>query len=335
MNVAKRGAQMAPQSISPEQDLGEPPMLPGGFEAEIPSMLSDLSRVRIADHALFVDAIGEDRKAWNYSFPFIYLNGCTGRKWIYLFEQVAGSIILYDLRKRDRGPELSLVLPPFPLTDEALKRAEERTRAFNFSGRWRIRSVQESDVRLLAERNLTISFKESEYIYDTAAVLAAEGPEFSRLRAAVSRARRHGAVQTRVYTAEDQPACQVIVEKWKRRLQEAGMRPDGYRSTTHCLAVAGYFPPSLLSGHVVEVDGQIHGFGFAGAINQSCGNLFAGMTDNRFRGLPSLLRVSVMGEFAHLGRFNDATDSGRDGLREQKQQFRPVEMHDIYQARSS
>lgn len=296
-------------------------------------MLSDLSAVRIEDHALFVDAIGADRKAWNYAFAFIYLNGVTGRNWVYLFETVGDSIILYELRQKRRGLELSLVLPPFPLTDEALSRAKERVRAFNGGRECRIRSVQESDAPLLAERDFTVTFKESEYIYDTAAVLAAEGPEFSRVRAAVARARRHGVVETRVYTAEDQPACQAIVDKWKERLKQAGMRADGYRSTIHCLAIAERFPPSLLSGQVVEVDGEIHGFGFAGAINQNCGSLFAGMTDNQLRGLPSLLRVSVMADFAHLRRFNDATDSGRPGLREQKQQFRPIEMHDIYEAR--
>lgn len=302
--------------------------------SEIPPMLSDLSPVRLEDHPLFGAAIGPDRKAWNYSFAFIYLNGFTGRNWVYLFEQVGESILLYELRESRNGPRLNLVLPPFPLTDEALSRAAERAHAFNGSARWRIRTVQESDALLLARRGFTITFKEREYLYDTSAVLAAEGPEFSRLRAAVSRARRHGEVRTRAYAAEDRPACQAILDAWKNRLRDAGIRADGYRSTTQCLAVAERFPPALLSGQVVEVDGEIHGFGFAGAINETCGNLFAGVTDNRFRGLPMLLRVSVMAEFAHLDRFNDATDSGRPGLREQKQQFRPVEMHYIYQARA-
>jgi hypothetical protein len=194
--------------------------------------------------------------------------------------------------------------------------------------------VQESDVPWLAARNLSLRHKESEYIFDRAAVIAAEGPEFYRLRKELSLARRHGEVRTRPYTAHDRPACQAILDQWKERMTAAGIRPDGYRSTAHCLAVAHRFPASLLSGQVIEVDGSIHGFGFAGPTNQVYGNLFIGMTDNNFRGLHSLLGVSLMAEFEHLSRFNDATDSGRPGLREMKQRFRPVEMHQIYEARA-
>lgn len=302
---------------------------------DIPESLRDLRPVGIEDHAIFQAAVPADRKAWTYYFPFIHLYGATGRRWIYLYEQAAGSIILYELRDRRRGLELSLVVPPLPLTDEALRHAEERVRGFNAGRRWGIQVVQESDALLLARRGLTITYQASEYIYDRAAALAAEGPTFARLRKELSRARKQGVVETRAFTPEDRPACQAILEAWKRRLAEADIRPDGYRSTSHCLAVADQFPPALLSGLVVEVDGQIHGFAFAGRMNEVYGNLYVGMTDNEFRGLPTLLAVELMAGFEELSYFNDATDNGRPGLREQKQQFRPVEMHHIYRARAA
>jgi hypothetical protein len=301
----------------------------------IPSLCSDLSPVRVEHAGLFAEATHADRKGWSYYFPHTYLNGITGRNWIYLFEQVAGSVLLYDLRERRHGLELSLVVPPFPFTDEAMRQAEERLRAFNGPRGWRIRSVQESDALMLARRNLSITFKESEYIFDRAAVLAAEGSEFRSLRQELSRARNAGKVETRPYAIGDLPACRAILQQWKERLTENGMRANGYRCTVKCLELADSFAMPLLCGKVVEVDGEVRGFGFSGRLNEIYGCNFICITDTSFRGLPQILRVSLMTEFPELPYFNDATDSDRPGLRELKLRFRPVEMHHVYQADSN
>lgn len=302
---------------------------------DIPSLCHDLSPVRVEHAGLFAAATHADRKGWIYFFPDLYMNGITGRNWVYLFEQIAGSILVYDLRERRHGVELSLVMPPFPFTDEAMRHAEERMRAFNGPRGWRIRYVQESDALMLVRRGLSISFKQSEYIFDRAAVLAAEGPEFRSLRQELSRARNAGEVATRPYTIGDHPACRAILQQWRDRLVENGMRANGYRSTARCLEVADSFPMPLLCGKVVEVDGEVRGFGFSGRLNETYGCNYICITDTNFRGLPQILRVSLMAEFPELPYFNDSNDAGRPGLREQKLRFRPVEMHHVYQAESN
>jgi hypothetical protein len=60
---------------------------------------------------------------------------------------------------------------------------------------------------------------------------------------------------------------------------------------------------------------------------------FICITDNNFRGLPHLLRYRLMEGFPDLTFFNESTDSGRQGLRELKQRFRPIEMHGLFGAR--
>lgn len=298
---------------------------------QIPSSCQDLSPVRLKDALLFQEAIEEDRKAWNYYFPFIYINGFTGRAWIYLYEQVAGSILLYELRDRNVGLELSLVLPPFPQSDEALRHAEQRLRAFNGPRGWRIRWVQESDALMLARRNLAIVYKESEYIYDRAAVLAAEGPEYSGLRAKLSRARRAGAV-TRPWTPEDQPACLAILDAWKERLHSMGIRADGYRCSAETIKIAKQFPAWLLCGRVIEVEDEVRAFAFGGPINRTYGCIFITIADNQFQGHAQLLRTDLMSEFPHLTYFNDQSDTKRPGVRDLKERFRPVEMNHMYEA---
>lgn len=319
----------------------EPPILPPGSThtkfgvhvLDIPPLCSDLSPISFEHHALFESATDADRKAYQYYFPFIYLNGMTGRNWIYLFEQVGDSVLLYELRNRRMGLELNLVAPPFPFTDVALRHAEERMRVFNGPRGWRIRVVQENDALMLARRNLSITFRESEYIYDRAAVLAAEGPEFSALRAKLSRARRAGSV-TRRYTAADQLACLGILEGWKERLKAEGMRADGYRYTAKCLEIAEQIPASLMCGQVIEVEGQVHAFAFGGPVNRMYGALYITIADNQYQGHAQLLRTGLMSAFPDLAYFNDTVDSGRPGLRDLKLRFRPVEMLNMYEAHS-
>jgi len=126
-------------------------------------------------------------------------------------------------------------------------------------------------------------------------VLAAEGPEFSPLRAKLSRAQRGGAL-TRPYTPEDQPACLAILDGWRERLQSKGIRADGYRCDAAGLKLADQFPASSLCGRVIEVDGQVRAFAFGGPINRMYGCIFITMTDNQFQGHAQLLRTDLMSE---------------------------------------
>ena len=102
-----------------------------------------------------------------------------------------------------------------------------------------------------------------------------------------------------------------------------------------CLERADWFAAPWLCGKVAEVDGVVRGFAFSGKLNEIYGCNFICITDTNLRGLPQVLRVALMSEFDDLTRFNDATDSGRPGLRDFKQGILPVEMHHVYRASSA
>lgn len=298
-----------------------------------PTELTELSGIKIEDADLFRDAAQEAGvKSYMHYFPMLYYYG-QDKTHTLLWERQGGSILVYLLRRRSSGTIFNLFLPPFPFDPVALRHALQRVREWRGDRSGRIIWVQQQEAILVAREGLEISFKEDEFILDRGAVMALEGPGFRSLRQELARVRKPRLVETRPYTAADQPACLVLVEDWKERLHAMGMRADGYRHTVRCLAGAEHFPRSLLHGLVAEVDGEVRGFAFSGPITQTHGCNFLRISDPNHRGLTHLLGYRTMAEFPELIYFNDSTDSGRAGLRELKQRFRPVEMHGLFGAR--
>jgi hypothetical protein len=295
--------------------------------------LADLTPVEPEDADVFLAAAENARvKSWFYYFPRLHFYG-RFRAHMLRWERQAGSVLVYQVRRRKVGSRMNLYLPPFPFDPAALRHALQRMRDFNGDRSGRILFVQEDEALPIAREGLQIFFKMEEFIFDRAAVMSLEGSGFRSLRQELSRALKPGLVETRPYAAADQPACLALVETWRERLIANGMKPTAYSHTVACLAAAERFPPSLLNGLVVEVNGEVRGFAFSGPLTPTLGCNYLCITDTSFRGLPHLLRYRLMAEFSDLIHFNDSTDSGRPGLRELKQRFRPVEMHGLYGAR--
>jgi hypothetical protein len=300
--------------------------------AEMAIELADLASVEAKDADAFLAAAEHARvKAAFYYFPRLQFYGEKAHR--LRWERHAGSILVYQVRRREVGSRMNLYFPPLPFDPAALRHALQRMRDFNGNRSGRIIFVQEGDALRVAREGLEISHKWEEFIFDRAAVMAREGSGFKRLRQELSSALRQGLVETRPYTSADQAACLALVEGWRERLIANGMQVEGYGNTVACLRAAARFLPSLLDGLVVEVDGAVRGFAFAGPITSTMGCTFLCITDLGFQGLPYLLRHRLMAGFPDLIHFNDAHDAGRPGLRELKQRFRPVEMHGVFSAR--
>jgi hypothetical protein len=294
--------------------------------------LADLASVEAKDSDAFLAAAEHARvKSWFYYFPRLHFYGQSRGHRLH-WERHAGSILVYQVSRPKAGLQMNLYHPPFPFDPAALRHALQRMRDFNGDRSGRILFVQESEAPRIAREGLKISFKREEFILDRAAVMALEGPGFYRLRQELKSALKHGLVETRPYTAADQSTCLALVEAWRKRLIADGIKPAAY-SMVACLAAAERFPPSLLKGLVVEVNGEVRGFAFSGPITPTMGCNYLRITDTSFRGLAYLLSYRLMAEFPDLIHFNDGSDSGRPGLRELKQRFRPVEMHALFRTR--
>jgi hypothetical protein len=294
--------------------------------------LADLASIEAGDADTFLAAAEHARvKAGCYYFPRLHFWKTSTR--MLRWERHAGSILVYQVRQRKGGSRMDLYFPPLPFDPAALQHALQRMRDFNNDRSGRIVFVQESDALRIAREGFAISYRREEYIFNRAAVMALEGAGFSKLRKELSAALRQGLVETRPYTAADQPACLALTDAWRERLIANDMESGtSYRFTIACLTAGDVFPPSLLKGLVVEVDGQVRGFAFSGRLTSTLGYNFIGISDVQFRGLAYLLTFRLMAEFPNLIHFNDGSDNGRPGLREVKQRFRPVETLGIFSA---
>jgi hypothetical protein len=302
--------------------------------AERTVALADLASIEVEDADTFLAAAEHARaKSYFHYFPRLHFHG-RSRTRMLRWERHAGSVLVYEVRRRKVGLQMNLYLPPFPFEPAALRHARQRMRDFNGDRSGRIMFVEEGEALRIARAGFEISLKWEEFIYDRATVMALGGAGFKKLRQELSRALKSGPVETRPYTMADQSTCLALAGAWRERLNASGMKVGtSYSHTVACLTAAERFPPSLLKGLVVEVDGEVRGFAFSGPITSTSGCNYLGITDHSFRGFPSLLCYRLMAAFPDLSRFNDSHDAGRPGLRETKQRFRPVEMHGIFSAR--
>jgi len=297
--------------------------------------LADLAPIGVED-AHTIRAAAEDARVKSIVYYAPHLHFAEQSKTRRLrWERHGGSILVYQIRRDKAGSRMNLYFPPLPFDPAALRHAVQRMHDFNGDRSGRITFVEEGQVLQLAREGFALSLKWEEFIYDHKAVLALEGSGFKGLRQELSRALRVGQVETRPYTMADQSACIALTEAWRERLNSNAIKVGAsYSYTLACLTAADRFPPSLLGGLVVEVDGEVRGFAFGGPITSTMGCYYIGITDPSIRGLAYLVSHRLMTAFPDLTYFNDSDDSGRPGLRAMKQQFRPVKMHALYSAKA-
>jgi hypothetical protein len=294
---------------------------------------ADLAPIEVEDADTFLAAAEHARaKAAVYYFPHLLFSGKSKARAL-RWERHAGSILLYQVRRQKSDPEMKLYCPPFPFDAAALRYAMQRMHDFNADPSSRIIFVPEDDALRVAREGFAITLRSEEFIFDRAAVVALEGARFGKVRQELSRCLRHGGVETRPYTAADQPACLALAEAWKERLVANGMKiTSSYNVTVACLTDGHRLPPSLLTGLVVEINGKVCGFAFSGSMTSTMGCNYVCVTDLSLPGLTLLMRHRMMAMFPDLIHFNDADDAGRPELRSMKQRLNPVELYGIYKA---
>lgn len=299
---------------------------------DIPAACVDLTVIRAGHHDRFQAAIEQANiKSHHYYFPRLLFSGQRERR-VLLFEEVSGSILVYGLQERSSGLDLGLYVPPIPFQPAALQWALARMQEFNKGRPSRIDWVQEEEVALMADHGFSLSLREQEFIYDRAAVVALQGPEFARVRRYLSSVKKYGDLVVRRFTQADEDGCMTLYRKFRGQLQSKGVEPKGFSAMVNCLKGATGLPLTRLQGQVFEAGGAIRAYSFGGPINSDYGCAFLTVADHDFPGLAYALRHQMMMSWPNLTYFNDSTDNNRPGLREMKQRFRPVEMHNIFKA---
>ncbi len=302
--------------------------------AEPDDALAGLRRFAATDNDRVASAVAAAGvTGWSYYFPYLhFFSQLSGRERL-LFEEAAGALLVYRVKRDGARASLSLLVPPFPFVPAALDHANARMAAANADGRQRIARVPEELAAAVARHGFTLRFNADEYVYDANQVRALEGAGYASLRRKLSHP-MFQAAEVRPYSAADRAACETLLDSWRRGLAARGVRVGPYRSyARHCLAQGDRLLPAVLRGQVIEIDGTVAAFTFGGPIDAQTASMFITVSDHAYPGLAYLQRHRFIRDQPLARYWNDAFDSGRPGLAQMKRSFRPVRMHPVFSAR--
>jgi hypothetical protein len=275
----------------------------------------------------FKDAVeAGGQMGWAYYFPFLLASEKPGRR-SFLVGQEGGSLCLYRWDGQRRSARLDLMLPPLPMETTALNRALERANDFNRDRSARILRIDGKDADAVASvRSLRVRQRRSQYVFEPARYESLEG----RLYHTVRRNTKLFELRADVGVARFEPrhleGCRALLSQWRERHRREHGTGGGVRFTRRLLDLAGTLPEIDLSGEVIVIDGRVVGFAFGGMIRPGLGCSLERKCDATIRGLSYFQFRSFLLSLRRFERVNDGSDAKREGLRQFKDSFRPVEM---------
>ena len=274
----------------------------------------------------------EDSKpsGFYYYYPALLAYQRPERRIIFLHED-AGSLCVYRLQVDGDSQRLELYLAPKPMNAAVLKRCFERVNDFNGDRKARIMRVDETDALAITAAGYRIRERYQQFVFSPANYEALAGKSLYTVRRQVARTEKLGDVQIHHYSAtEHKEDCKNLLKKWRKEHRDKHGTTGGVAYTRNILDLADKLPVSMITGQVVFIDGKLSAFAFGGSIHpglacsyeRKCDTSVAGLTYYQLRQL-----------LLHLGDHefvNDGSDANRPGLRQLKQSFRPVRMHQEY-----
>lgn len=171
--------------------------------------------------------------------------------------------------------------------------------------------------------------KETEYLYDTDALIQLKGDRYKSKRAAYNVfVRNHTAAQLQPYQPVHLADCLALYESWQ---QERGARShdDVYQAMledsrhSHRIGLMNYEELGLV-GRVVFIDGLPKGYTFGYPLNDETFCVLFEVTDLEIKGLAQFLFREFCREQAGYRWTNTMDDSGLENLKRVKLSYRPA-----------
>ena len=300
------------------------PVLSGALEGLRTLTAGDLVRYKAAV------AAGQ-QMGWGYYFPNLLSKNRSGRSAALLLED-EGAICVFLWSMRDSRPHLDLYLPPVPVNVAVLRRCLERANDFNGDTSARVMRIDAKDVGAVKGANLKVRQRREQYIYAPQAYNDIGGKSFYTIRRNVKLIERIPNVEVLPYSVSHARACHALLEQWSQNHREAQGTAGGAGTSRRAIHLVGTMPAEELRGEVVFVNGRLAAFAFGGEIRPGLAGSFERKCDTSIRGLSYFHLRSFLQSFRDFALINDGSDTGRAGLRQIKESFRPVEMHVEYRA---
>ena len=177
--------------------------------------------------------------------------------------------------------------------------------------------------------------KETEYLYETDALIQLKGNQYKSKRAAYNvLIRNHPATQLQPYQPTHLGNCLALYESWKQ--ERWGQSHDEiYRAMledswdSHRIGLMNHEELGLV-GRVIFIDGVLKGYTFGYPLNSEIFCVLFEVTDLGIKGLAQFLFRTFCQEQAAYQWINTMDDSGLENLKRVKLSYRPAKQLSSY-----
>ena len=145
------------------------------------------------------------KSSWCYYAPFLCCFSLPPRRRVFVSEK-HGALWVLVRRYLADAPQVDLVVPPLPFSNEALDSFLDEMAGVDPRPA-RILWVDQEDADRLPVGRFDLRLKDTEYVYDPARVAAASGGEYRDLRKRLNRFKAQGSVRFRRMEGGDVPEC--------------------------------------------------------------------------------------------------------------------------------
>ena len=199
----------------------------------------------------------------------------------------------------------------------------------------RIENVPVDLVPFLREIGFHAIQKETEYLYETNALIQLKGNRYKSKRSTYNiLIRNHPTVQLFPYQCDHLSDCLALYESWYQE-RSAQSHDDIYRAMledsrhSHRIGLMNYEALGLV-GNVVFINGSLKGYTFGYPLNSEIFCILFEVTDLAVKGLAQFLFREFCREQAAYRWINTMDDSGLENLKRVKLSYRPAKQFPSY-----
>ena len=222
------------------------------------------------------------------------------------------------------------------LSQKAIHRAYSFTLEANSARQIaRIENVPPPMVPVLHQIGFHSIHKETEYLYETAALVQLKGDRYKSKRAAYNHLiRNHPTAELQPYRPTHLAGCLALYKSWQQERRERSndevyraMLEDSWQA--HHTALINYEKLGLV-GRVVLIGGVVKGYTFGYPLNSGIFCILFEVTDLRIQGLAQFIFREFCREQASYRWINTMDDSGLENLKRTKLSYRPAKQLPSY-----
>ena len=225
-------------------------------------------------------------------------------------------------------------MPILPMGASLNQKVIHQTHAFTLESNRakqiaRIENVPANLIPFFQEMGFHAVQKETEYLYETQALIQLKGDRYKSKRAAYNALiRNYPAAQLQPYQPTHLGDCLALYESWQQE-RRAQFHDDIYRAMledsrhSHRTGLMNYEELGLV-GRVIFINGVLRGYTFGYPLNNEIFCVLFEVTDLRIKGLAQFLFREFCREQAAYRWINTMDDSGLDNLKRVKLSYRPA-----------